>query len=204
MGEFFGGPNLADERATWHGDVVAVGSVTLLRLKRDTMVGLLGDLTTLMRDNFQKNILGAIEMFQTLSASEVSILVEALSEQRFMEGDVIIRQGEPGETFYIVKQGEVKITKVADGASTDREIARLREGTYFGEVALLRDEPRMATVTAVAPTVCMSVDRTTFSQVCSCSARARSTSSPLIPSEALTPADSRLLLSIRSCRCSAR
>jgi len=54
---------------------------------------------------------------------------------------------------------------IKEGSTDEREVARLGEGTYFGELALLRDEPRMATVTALVPTVCMSVDRLTFTQV---------------------------------------
>ena len=61
--------------------------------------------------------------------------------------------------------GQVRVSKVADGASTEREVAKLYEGNYFGEVAILRKEPRMASVTALTSTVCMSVDRSTFSAV---------------------------------------
>lgn len=104
-------------------------------------------------------------MFHELSSSEMTLLIESLTERRYQPGEVILRQGDPGTNFYIVRSGEVKISKCTEESQVDTEIARLGEGTYFGELALLSDEPRMASVTAIAATVCMTVDRNTFSQV---------------------------------------
>ena len=84
MGQFFGAAALTDEAAKWAGSVTAVGSgCKLLRLKKADMTELLGDLTTVMRDNFQKNVLGAITMFESLSASELAELLDAMKERRF-------------------------------------------------------------------------------------------------------------------------
>ena len=165
-GEYFGGASLAEVDAKWMATVVTAGAATLLRLKREDLANLLGgDLASIVRDNFQQNVLGSIEMFRALSASELAILIESLAERRFQQGDRIISQGDQGDTLFIIKSGQVRVSKVADGGTTDREVAKLGEGTYFGEVALLKDEPRMASVTALTATVCMSVDRGTFSQV---------------------------------------
>ena len=60
-------------------------------------------------------------------------------------GEAIVRQGEPGDRFYLVDSGTLAVH--ADG----RELARLGPGDCFGEIALLRGTPRMATVTAVEP-----------------------------------------------------
>ena len=164
-GDFFGGSALTDKDATWVGTVSAVGSVTLLRLRQERLHALLGDLTTLLRENFQQNVLGSIAMFKALSPSEVTLLIDSLAERRFQQGDRILQQGDAGDTFYIIKSGQVRVSKTAEGGHTEREVARLGDGNYFGEVALLKKEPRMASVTALSSTVCMSVDRTTFSQV---------------------------------------
>lgn len=166
-GDCFGQSALADEAGAaapaWPGTVTAVGACTVMRLKRDQMVELLGDLSTLMRDNFQQRVLGSIEMFKALSPSELSVLVDALMEARYVSGDRIINQGDDGDTFYIVKSGTVRVS-VASGGQ-EKEIAKLGVGDYFGEMALLNASPRMASVTAVEPTTCMTVDRATFGKV---------------------------------------
>jgi CRP-like cAMP-binding protein len=168
-GDFFGASALSDDSAhKWHGSITAVGSVTLLRLRRPDMLQTLGDLTTLLRDNFQQRVLGSIEMFRMLSSSQVSLLIDSFTEQRYTAGDTVIRQGDDGDTFYIIKSGQVRVSvRATDGGSAagEREIAKLRGGDYFGEMALLNAAPRMATVTAIEATICMTVDRTTFTQV---------------------------------------
>jgi MFS family permease len=71
-------------------------------------------------------------------------------------GEAVIREGEPGDLFYIVESGEVEVTKEG------RHVATLGAGDYFGEIALLRDVPRTATVTAKSETVLQALDRATF------------------------------------------
>lgn len=71
-------------------------------------------------------------------------------------GTVVTRQGEPGDRFYLVAQGEVEVRR--SGAP----IARLGAGQYFGEIALLRDAPRNATVVAVTPSSLRAIERSAF------------------------------------------
>jgi len=175
LGDCFGQACLtSDEKTTassklptWPGKIVAVGSVTLLRLKREHVIETLGDLWSLMRENFQQRVLSSISMFKELSASEVSVLVDAMSETRYVTNDRIISQDDMGDTFYIIKSGQVSVTVAMEASSDtkDREIAKLTVGDYFGEMALLQNAPRMASVTALEPTTCMTVDRETFGKV---------------------------------------
>ena len=88
-------------------------------------------------------------MFKGLNTAEREKLIDNLQEVRFSRGAEILKQGDPGETFYIVKTGTVKVTQVQKGASRAETIKEaLSSGDYFGEMALLESQPRMATVTA--------------------------------------------------------
>ena len=71
-------------------------------------------------------------------------------------GDMIIRQGDPGDRFYVVEEGTVRVT--ANG----RHIAVLGPGSYFGEIALLRNILRTASVTAQGPAQLLALEREEF------------------------------------------
>ena len=79
---------------------------------------------------------------------------------RFSPGSVIVRQGEEGDSFYVVASGTVDV-EVEDGG-TSEVVATLGEGDFFGEVALVKDEPRNATITATTPLVVYALPRDHF------------------------------------------
>jgi hypothetical protein len=83
-----------------------------------------------------------VPMFQPLSVAAKERVAANLVSQSVAAGQVVIRAGEHGDCFYIVGDGELEIT--AAGLRTTAD-----EGDYFGEIALLRDVPRTATVTAL-------------------------------------------------------
>jgi CRP-like cAMP-binding protein len=83
----------------------------------------------------------------TLSAEQLAQVSPALSIQSYRPGEVIIRQGEPAETFYILTSGRAEvIRRYASGVETT--IDWREPGEYFGEIGLLHDRPRTATVRA--------------------------------------------------------
>ena len=83
-----------------------------------------------------------VPMFRPLSVAAKERVAANLVAQSVQAGEVVIRAGEHGDRFYIVGDGELEIT--AEGLQT-----AAGEGDYFGEIALLRDVPRTATVTAL-------------------------------------------------------
>jgi CRP/FNR family transcriptional regulator, cyclic AMP receptor protein len=83
--------------------------------------------------------------FADLSRNELLGLAKASEDMEVEEGKVLTREGESGREFFVIVEGEVAVTK--DG----NEIRRLGPGDFFGEIALIEDTPRTATVTATAP-----------------------------------------------------
>ncbi|GLV38780.1 Protein kinase cGMP-dependent at 21D [Carabus blaptoides fortunei] len=86
-----------------------------------------------------------------------------LKREFFSTGTVIVRQGDRGDKFYIIKVGSVLITKRTQESALDENVGTLRAGQFFGELALLKEDYRQATVTAQAPGVeCLTLDRNNF------------------------------------------
>lgn len=85
----------------------------------------------------------------------------AVLPMRFGAGEVIIRQGEPGTRFYVITGGEAEVLRRASDG-TDRVVATLGPGRYFGEIALLRGGRRTATVRALTDLTVVSLDRKDF------------------------------------------
>ena len=85
---------------------------------------------------------------ETISASLQRMSVDA--------GEVIVREGGPADKFFIVTEGEVEVSRGPE------KIATLGPGHFFGEVAIMRDMPRSATITAAVPTQVLAMERDTF------------------------------------------
>ena len=99
-------------------------------------------------------------LFKGLDESQIAHVVTRFVSKQYGASEVVIRQGEPGDSFYLIFRGRVQVSRT----ETDRErvLDLLGSGDYFGEEALLFDRPRSATVTTVEPTVLLRLDREPF------------------------------------------
>ena len=98
-----------------------------------------------------------------LKEANLRKIADCLEEERYEDGDIIIKQGEVGDSFYIIRTGSVRIT-VIDGEE-EKEVAKKAEGEFFGEKALLTSDTRSANVYAVGDIVCYTLDRNSFTNL---------------------------------------
>ena len=118
----------------------------LWALGRDAFVRILQDVTIRQRRTYQA-FLATVPMLSELDPYDRSAMADCLVEETHNDGESIIRQGDPGDAFYLLLEGSA-VAVVTDDTGASREVMTYQAGMYFGEVALLRDEPRKATVVA--------------------------------------------------------
>jgi len=93
-------------------------------------------------------LLAHVHLFEGLAPDVVARLAAAATYQRFDDGELLVREGEHGDSLYVVEQGSVAVTKRGAEHDTRITLATLGRGGFFGEMSLLTGEPRSATVTA--------------------------------------------------------
>ena len=108
--------------------------------------------------------LASTPLFAGLSQEALEKLVQQLTLVHLGGGEVLFREGDPGDALYVIVEGEVAV--LAEGPPRV-EMARLSAGSFIGEVALMTDQPRSATVQAIADAELLRIDRKTLSSVLS-------------------------------------
>jgi CRP/FNR family transcriptional regulator, cyclic AMP receptor protein len=89
-------------------------------------------------------VLERIPVFKDLSKRELSAIERILHRREYLAGEIVIRQGEPGMGMYIIQSGKVDVLSEPAGV----QLSQLGDGDFFGEVALLDETPRSASVVA--------------------------------------------------------
>lgn len=83
-----------------------------------------------------------------MDAYEIGQIADALRTATFQADDIIIREGEYGDIFYIVEEGEAYATKTIEPGKPAQTVSEYKRGSFFGELALLKGDPRAANVIA--------------------------------------------------------
>jgi CRP/FNR family transcriptional regulator, cyclic AMP receptor protein len=95
--------------------------------------------------NAKIDLLKSVPLFAGCSRAELRELALVADELDLREGRILVREGRPGREFFILVDGDVRVSKGG------RKLAELGPGDWFGEIALLTNTPRTATVTATSP-----------------------------------------------------
>jgi cAMP-dependent protein kinase regulator len=96
-------------------------------------------------------------LFEVLGDEERAAIVREMDVETHSEGSVIINEGDPGSSMYLIASGEVKV--YTRGSTGTVYLARLGEGDFFGEVSVLTGKPRTATITASQRTELLRLDK---------------------------------------------
>ena len=110
------------------------------------------------------SVLRPLPVFTPLSDEQIGILVGGAALQEFMKGETLVRQGDHGESLFVIRSGRVSIEKTFDHGPATR-IATLGAGEFFGEMSLLTGEPRTASIIAEDETEVVVVSKEAFAPV---------------------------------------
>lgn len=107
------------------------------------------------------DVLQKVPLFASLPPEELTAFAPLLRERKFSKGGMILMQGEPGDALYVIAQGQVKVVIIGDDG---REVilSVLGEGSFFGEMALLDNQPRSAHVVAMQDSRLLQLRREDF------------------------------------------
>lgn len=117
-------------------------------------------LETLNRQSLDENrsFLSSVPQLEMLTPEQVDVMLSTVTDLHFIAGQKIVKEGDPGDLFFIIKEGIVACSQEG------REVRRLGRGEFFGEQALLYNVPRTATVTAVDNCKCLAIGRELLQQ----------------------------------------
>ena len=104
-----------------------------------------------------------VPIFEQLSPADLKHIAEVASEHAFPDGEVIAEQGEAGDELHIVVSGAIRVVAGRDGAS--HEVARRLPGECVGEMAIVSEESRMASLVCSGPVRTLSLDGRRFQRI---------------------------------------
>ncbi|OIQ00494.1 MAG: hypothetical protein AUK35_02870 [Zetaproteobacteria bacterium CG2_30_46_52] len=171
-GDFFG--ELAFMSGTEHVDsAIADSDVSLLIITRDIFdhwVQTYPAINDTVEDFYRRRVLARIlaitPVFEGISQEARVPLAQQFTLAFFQDGDTIIREGEIENSFFLIRSGHVIVsTKNKNDAANDVVLGELGEGSFFGEVSMLTNKPRTATVTAKGKVELLALSRDKFNEI---------------------------------------
>jgi len=157
----YGLPRAATVKASSSSDVKLWG------IDRDSYRRILMG-STIRKRKMYEEFLSKVSILENLDKWERLTVADSLEAVSFEDNEVVVKQGEQGNDFFIIVEGTAIVTQTrSEGVDEPEqvEVGRLGPSDYFGEIALLLDRPRAATVTARGPLKCVKLDRARFERV---------------------------------------
>ena len=114
----------------------------------------------MIQDSEKLTMLSQVELLQGIDTAEVELIAQRMTVEFYTAGDVVVREGDPGDRMFLLLTGTMHVYVERDGKIIT--YARLQAGQWFGEMALIEDAPRSATVQAESPSQCLTLYRQGF------------------------------------------
>ena len=96
-----------------------------------------------------EDILARVDLFRDLTKKELEVIGNSCQQRTYSAGTPLVKQGDTGVGLYILTKGRVRVTQAQDPDKAEKDLGVYGLGDVFGEMALLDDLPRSATVTAI-------------------------------------------------------
>lgn len=162
--EFFGEMSLISGRRR-SATVIAGENCVLLETPRRTMNKLIQSIDAVRQILDQTFMLRAIQasIAPSVTAAELTNVLTTASLEEFKTGDIIFREGDTGESLHLLRSGSVTVAR--DIGGQEKVLAYLPAGNYVGEMALLTDSPRSATVRAAVNTQTIRLEGAAFKEL---------------------------------------
>ena len=145
---------------------MGVSKLAMLKIPRDQYIQPSGPITTALAELppisipapklSPGDLIGTVPLLNGLATELLEGLAKKATPVTFLSDDTIIGEGDRGDALYIISHGQVKVFHPSDPANI---IAELRDGDFFGEMALLGDQVRTASVKALIPTTLLRLTR---------------------------------------------
>lgn len=133
--------------------------------QRPARVGTRGNAVA-ARNGQLKDLIRHIPLFRSLASDQLDVLASRASERTYGPGVAILRQGQLADSVFFVLSGRVRVTELTeDQARAELTLGNLGEAEIFGEIGVLSDQPRTATVTAIEQTHCLVLPQEEFLRV---------------------------------------
>ena len=111
------------------------------------------------------SMLAAVPLFRTLNPAQLNTLVSQASEQVYPAGHVVARQGEPPRFLWVLLSGRVRVVESTADGQAEMLLGEIGKSEVFGELGILREQPRSATVIAIERTHCLVLRQSEFTSV---------------------------------------
>lgn len=144
--------------------IIAENECELWSLDRECFNHIVKDAAIRRRERYE-DFLSKIEILQDMDPYERSQLADVLKSVTYKAGDFVIREGDEGNVFFIVEEGTAVALKVLHVDQDPVEVKVYSSSDYFGELALIKNAPRAASILVTSELKCVSLDRHSFKRL---------------------------------------